>query len=219
MDLAQFRREVQRRIAAAGTEPTWTAEAAAQYMAALEPRRQRFLEVARRLLAEVIEPRMAAVAQPFANAQPDRNAHQDRSAWWFGYCERFPVTARLEISVGHNEPIDEVQLRYHLELMPAFTKYDPHDRFVVPLDALDDAAAADWVERKLLEFLGVYLAIDRGRDDLEDELVTDPVCGMRIRRSAAVATSDVKGHAYHFCSESCQSQFDAAPDRYAAVRV
>jgi YHS domain-containing protein len=219
MDLEQFRKEVQTRIAAANAEPKWTAEAAARYMTELEPRRKQFVEVARRLVAEVIEPRMAVVGGPFANAQADRNAHQDRSVWWFGYCERFPVTARLEISVAHNETIEQVQLRYELDLMPSFFKYDAHDKLVMPLDAVDDHAIADWTERKLLEFLGSYLTVDRGRDDFDDESVTDPVCGMRLRRSAAVASSDYKGHPYFFCSAACHSQFDAAPAQYVTVRI
>jgi YHS domain-containing protein len=159
------------------------------------------------------------VAEPFANAQADRNAHHDRSVWWFGFCERFPVTARLEISVGHSETIEQVQLRYELELMPTFTRYDSHDRFVMPLDAVDEDVAAHWVEQKLLEFLSTYLTVDRGRDDFEDESVTDPVCGMRIRRTAAAASSDHKGHPYFFCSTACRARFDAAPEHYVTVRI
>lgn len=219
MDLKKFRREVQQRVAAANAEPKWTDEAAAQYMADLEPHRKRFLEVARRLIADVIEPRMAVVAEPFANAEADRNAHEDRSVRWFGYCERFPVTARLEIGIGHSETIEQVQLRYELDLMPTFTRYDSHDRFVMPLDAVDDDVAADWIEQKLLEFLSTYLTVERGRNDFEDESVTDPVCGMRIRRSAAVASSDFKGHPYFFCSTACRGRFDATPEHYVTVRV
>ncbi|MGD9722641.1 MAG: YHS domain-containing protein [Pirellulales bacterium] len=219
MDLEQFRREVQRRVTAANAEPKWSAEAAAQYMAGLEPRRKRFLEVARRLIADVIEPRMPVVAGQFVNAQADRNAHDDRSVWWFGFCERFPVTARLEISVGHNETIEQVQVRYELDLMPTFSKYDSHDRFAMPLDAVDDDISANWVEQKILDFLSTYLTVDRGRDDFEDESVTDPVCGMRIRRSAAVASCEFKGHPYFFCSPACRGRFDAAPEHYVTVRV
>lgn len=219
MDLAQFRREVQQRVTAADAEPKWTAEAAARYMSGLDPRRKRFVEVARHLLTNVIEPRMAVVAEPFANAQSDRRAREDRSIWWFEYCERYPVTARLEIGIGHNETIEQVQLRYDLDLMPTFFKYDAHDRFVVPLDPADDAAAVDWVEQKLLEFLGTYLTIDRGRGDFDDESVTDPVCGMRIRRSAAAAISHFKGHPYYFCSPDCRGRFDIAPEHFVTVRA
>jgi YHS domain-containing protein len=219
MNLEQFRQEVRRRVAAANAEPIWTAEAAAHYMGGLEPRRRLFAEVSRHLIGDIIEPRMAVVAEPFANAQPDRNAHQDRSVWWFGYCERFPVTARLEIGVGHTETVEQVQLRYELELMPTFTKYDAHDRLVELLDSIDEEAVADWVEQKLLEFLGNYLKVDRGRNDFEDEAVTDPVCGMRIRRSAAAANSEFKGHPYYLCSPACRSRFDAAPEHYVTVRI
>jgi YHS domain-containing protein len=89
----------------------------------------------------------------------------------------------------------------------------------MPLDAMDDDVAADWIEQKLLEFLSTYLSVDRGRDDFEDESVTDPVCGMRVRRSAAAAGSDYKGHPYFFCSTACRRRFDATPEHYVTVRV
>jgi YHS domain-containing protein len=162
---------------------------------------------------------MAALAESFPNARADRNAHRDRSVWWFGYSERFPVTARLEIGLTHNETMEQLQLRYQLDIRPSFFNYDAHDKFAVPLETVDDTVVGDWVERKLFEFLGSYLAIDRGRDDADDESVTDPVCGMRIRRSAAVASSECKGHPYFFCSAACQCRFDAAPEQYVTVRI
>lgn len=103
--------------------------------------------------------------------------------------------------------------------MPTFFKYDAHDKLAMRLDAVDEEVAADWVERKLLDFLGTYLAVDRGRDDVDDESVTDPVCGMRISRSSAAASGDYKGHPYFFCSPACRSQFEASPDQYVIVRV
>ena len=38
-------------------------------------------------------------------------------------------------------------------------------------------------EERLLDFLDAYLQIDRGEADATDDLVTDPVCGMRLARS------------------------------------
>lgn len=219
MDLEQFRREVQQRITAANVEPKWTAEAVAKYMVQLAPRRKRFVEIARRLVDTVIEPRMAVVAESFANSRADRNAHTDRSVRWFEYCDRYPVTTRLEIGVAHDEKVELLQLRYELDLIPTFFKYDAHDKLAMRLDAVDDEVAADWVERKLLDFLGTYLAVDRGRDDFDNESVTDPVCGMRISRSSAAASSDYKGHPYFFCSPNCRTQFNAAPEHYVIVQV
>jgi YHS domain-containing protein len=63
------------------------------------------------------------------------------------------------------------------------------------------------------------LRIDRGRDDFFDEAVTDPVCGMRIARSAAVGKAVYAGHAYFFCSEECQQAFAANPQSFVEVKT
>jgi hypothetical protein len=42
---------------------------------------------------------------------------------------------------------------------------------------------------------------------------TDPVCGMKVDRSKALALAHA-GHTYHFCSEDCRDEFQAHPERY-----
>ena len=44
--------------------------------------------------------------------------------------------------------------------------------------------------------------------------VKDPVCGMTIEESDAVATSTYQGKKYHFCSEDCKRTFDESPEDY-----
>jgi Cu+-exporting ATPase len=46
--------------------------------------------------------------------------------------------------------------------------------------------------------------------------VTDPVCGMRVDPDAAAGKSDRNGSTHYFCSSSCKTKFDAAPERYVA---
>ncbi len=46
--------------------------------------------------------------------------------------------------------------------------------------------------------------------------VRDPVCGMEIESSDAVAKRTVDGIAYYFCSDRCVATFDAEPARYTA---
>jgi YHS domain-containing protein len=101
--------------------------------------------------------------------------------------------------------------------MPAFMKYDAHDKLPLPLDAVDDQVVAAWVEEKLLAFVETYLRLDRGDEDFEDEAVTDPVCGMRISRSSAAAHMEHRGHPYFFCTEDCRRQFAENPERYVRV--
>lgn len=47
-------------------------------------------------------------------------------------------------------------------------------------------------------------------------MVKDPVCGMEIEEKDAVATRQVGGRSYHFCSEACVAKFEADPRRYGA---
>lgn len=44
--------------------------------------------------------------------------------------------------------------------------------------------------------------------------VRDPVCGMTIDETDAVATSTFDGRTYYFCSKDCKEEFDANPEDY-----
>jgi Cu+-exporting ATPase len=52
------------------------------------------------------------------------------------------------------------------------------------------------------------------QQDRPMDIVTDPVCGMRIDPDEAAATADHDGTTYHFCSEACHDAFVADPARY-----
>jgi YHS domain-containing protein len=83
---------------------------------------------------------------------------------------------------------------------------------------VQDDAVADWVEQRLLDFLDNYLRIDRGGDDFDEDTATDPVCGMRIIRSTAIASGSYRGHPYYFCSTDCQKKFAREPTTYVEVK-
>lgn len=44
--------------------------------------------------------------------------------------------------------------------------------------------------------------------------VTDPVCGMTIEETDAVATSTFDGRTHYFCSNDCKEEVDANPEDY-----
>ena len=46
---------------------------------------------------------------------------------------------------------------------------------------------------------------------------TDPVCGMQVAKDSE-KTARFQGVAYYFCSQSCQRQFDAAPENYVKAK-
>lgn len=45
---------------------------------------------------------------------------------------------------------------------------------------------------------------------------TDPVCGMTVD-TATAKTAVHAGQTYYFCSESCRSKFEAAPQKYVGA--
>ena len=45
---------------------------------------------------------------------------------------------------------------------------------------------------------------------------TDPVCGMTVDPSRAVATVKHEGQTYHFCGKGCAAKFVADPVKYLA---
>ncbi len=45
-----------------------------------------------------------------------------------------------------------------------------------------------------------------------EEKVTDPVCGMRFKRSKAAATSSYGGRTIYFCTDACRRQFEENPE-------
>jgi YHS domain-containing protein len=220
-DLEQFSRAIESRLAQTRREPDWEVAEVARFMAQFEPRRRAFEEIAPRLVQTIIRPRIEALASYFPNAALDASKRLDRCACWFGYCERFPAETKVEIAVEHDERIESLVLHYQLSIIPVFIKFDADDKLTVPLasDGPDQSAIAAWVEARLLGFLDTYLRLDRGTDDFEDLAAVDPVCGMRIRCSAAGAKMDYRGHPYYFCTDECRRRFAEEPLRYVRFEL
>ncbi len=42
----------------------------------------------------------------------------------------------------------------------------------------------------------------------------DPVCGMELSRTTAVAESSYENKTYYFCADVCREKFDADPGKY-----
>ncbi|MDA1052232.1 MAG: YHS domain-containing protein [Planctomycetota bacterium] len=218
-DLVQFARRLESRLTAANLVPHWASDEAQRYMAEVTTRRERFEKLARRLTETVIQPRLETLAGYFANAYLTENEPLGHCTCWFGYCERFPASTKVALAVQHDVRFEKVAVCYEASMMPVFIKLDEHDKLTSPLDDLQNDAVADWVEERLLEFLDAYQRIDRGGEEFDEEAATDPVCGMRISRSSAVASDSYRGHPYFFCSSECQERFAREPKAYVEVKT
>jgi P-type Cu+ transporter len=46
------------------------------------------------------------------------------------------------------------------------------------------------------------------------ELMEDPVCGMMVDEKTSKLKSEYQGKEYYFCSQGCQSSFNADPTKF-----
>ena len=217
--LVEFAQRVKERLASADREPFWNPADAERYMGEVSARRRQFEEFARRLMDTIIQPRLKILASHFSNASLAEDEALEHAACRFGYCERFPASTRVEFRIEHDSRFEKHTTVYDVWMMPLFVKFNEHDALSMPLDKVDDTQIMSWVEEMLLDYLDTYLRIDRGRDDFDDEPVSDPVCGMRIARSKAVAKEVYVGHAYFFCSNDCQQVFAANPRAFVQIKT
>lgn len=218
-DINEFQVRLNHRIEQARREPRWSLDAATKYMADFEGRRSLFESIASELISTVIKPRIAMLASQFSNACLVTDSPFNHVAYWFGYCEQFPACTSLAFAVEHDVSLDTISVTCEVSMMPMFIKLNERDRLRITLEQIDKQLVADWTEQRLFDFLDGYLQIDRGSAEFEEDVATDPVCGMRITRSAAVSTDSYRGHPYFFCSQSCQEKFAAKPTDYVNVRA
>ena len=216
--LEEFRDKLKSQLTAAASAPRWESADAESYMGALRARRQQFDQAGKVLTATIIKPRLEALAELFQSARTITDEQACRSSCWFASSDRFPITAKVEFAVEHDESVQRVFVRYEACLMPVFVRFQPHDRLTFRLSEVNADQTAAWVEERILEFLETYLHHDRGQDDLEEDILTDPVCGMRLGRSDVRAQADYRGHPYFFCSTECREKFESKPEAFVTVR-
>lgn len=217
--LQSFRNRIEERIADSSREPHWTPAEANRYMADVGKRREQFEQIAARLDAMVVKPRLTAIASYFSNAKLVKEEPTEHWTCWFGYCERFPASTKLEFAIRHDVRYETIYVSYDVFMTPAFFRFNEHDKLTLPLGEVNESTVANWVEQRLLEFLDAYLRIDRGEEDFDEEAVVDPVCGMRIKRTNAAAQASYRGHPYFFCSAECEKKFSRNPTAYVEIQM
>lgn len=216
-DLIGFAKRVDGQLKRSNREPIWAPDEASRYMQEIETRRANFTQIAARLNEAIVQPRLETLAGFFPNACVVKDEPLGHCASWFGYSERFPASTKVAFAIEHDIRYEKIIVRYDVSMTPRFIKFVDHDALTLPGKS-EDELIATWVEERLLEFLDAYLRIDRGTLEFVEDAATDPVCGMRIGRSAAAASECHRGHPYFFCSASCQKLFVENPSAYVEVR-
>jgi YHS domain-containing protein len=212
-----FESRIREKLAASGEGRRERRDGLTQVMNQLDDRLIRYTAIADRLMKAVIKPRVDKLLDCLTDAPPPQ-VEQTRHTLVcrFPHSPRFPATAAVEFGVTRDGDAYNVAVEYDLHILPAFVPINAQAHLVLPLDAVDEAKVAAWVEERILAFLDAYLKVEIVQQYQEENLVTDPVCGMRINKLNAASEVEYHGVKYFFCAEQCRRSFEEKPERYLA---
>jgi YHS domain-containing protein len=186
-----------------------------QLMDELDARMKRYDHVADALMNTIICPQMERVRKCLAalNA-PQWDSTRHTCKLLFKHTSQFPATATLELSITHDGQGKTLMIEYDASILPLFVRFNGKDQLSMPLESVDEAKVAAWIEERVLEFVDGYLSVETTRQYREENGATDPVCGMWLNKADAPAKIEYQGTAYFFCTGECREKFAENPHRY-----
>ena len=216
-DLSNLEREIKEKLALSAERQQLRKDHLRQRMTETEERHRRYTALADRLMQDVIRPRVEKLQSFFDNARmPEARNNRHTCCCQFEPTPRFPATASLEIGVTRDGEVRTLVLQYQLDILPVFFPVDGQDHLTMFLEHVDEEKAAAWVDEKLLRFVDTYLRLETSGHYQETNIVTDPVCGMRLNKAFAPAQMKYLDHIYYFCVPECRARFAENPERYLA---
>jgi YHS domain-containing protein len=185
-----------------------------------EDRHARYTAVADRLMQVVVRPRVEKLQSHFENAKlPEARNSRHTCVCEFEHCSRFPATVRLELGITRDGEATTLLVQYKLEIVPVFFRYEGQDQLCTPLEAVQEDKVTAWVEDKIVGFVDTYLQLETADPYQAENVVTDPVCGMRVNKNHAAASLTHQGQVFYFCVEDCRARFAENPSRYLPGKV
>jgi YHS domain-containing protein len=115
---------------------------------------------------------------------------------------------KLSFGLTHDSDVSQVLHDYDLEIIPVFFRFDPHARQAIPLEAYDEAAAAGWLDDRLVDFANAYLEFYLTKQYQERVPVPDTVAGISVPKYYAASTLEREGKTYYFISDETRREFE-----------
>jgi len=216
-DLSRLDQQIREKLAAVEKRLQIRQQHTRQRMEEIDQSYRRFNQIADHVADELIRPRMEQLASHFDNAESESTGdpiHRHHYRYRFQHDDRFPATVTLDLAVCPDAQIENILVVYTLEILPILFHFEAKDQIAFPLDKVDEAQLIDWIERKIVDFVDTYLRLAETDRYQSENLVTDPVCGMRISKLWAAAELDYQGETYYFCIDECRAKFAEDPSRY-----
>lgn len=159
-------------------------------------------------LRGVWRPRLEALARELgdrAEATPTITPGRRQVEMWV----KSPLASiRLRFAASANSEITNLSVTYDLDVLPLLMEFERHSEITFPLDQVDAEKLAAWFDDRIVGFVRTYLALYENEYYLKDQMVDDPVAGVRLPKFAAAATRERGGKSYYFISEESAAEFD-----------
>lgn len=190
--------------------------ARARVMARIEGRLERFEQLAVRLLANTVRPRLEVLLRMFPHAGPLEVLHGGYGlAVPFAHTEDFPAHARVEASLSHDADCTRAWCTFSPSIIPILMEYEREASIDVSLATPDLARLEGFLETRIERFVESYLSLREPESMYQRDLrVVDPVCGMMFRRLDAHTHVERGGRTIFFCGDACRRRYEADPQRF-----
>lgn len=215
-ELEGLRKQLTALIDDAAARKTEQSSARSREMQEFDARRRRFEQVAAAWAADLILPRVSALAE----ALP-RSGAVEPIPGGFGahvaleWSTEFPVSASLTVSIVPDASCEHAGIRVEPRLIPMLVGHPAIAFMELELETTDTQPLAQFLDREILGFAEHYLRVrESGSLYQRHVLVRDFVCDMTIRPSDAADTHAYNGREYYFCSAACAERFRKDPEGY-----
>ncbi|MBN2024359.1 MAG: hypothetical protein JW809_16370 [Pirellulales bacterium] len=128
-----------------------------------------------------------------------------------------PAKVELSFRLGHDGPIENAVMDYHLDILPIFIKFDSHDQLVIPIDGFSEDAIAAWIDDKLVGFTRTYFEMYFTNEYQKQSFEIDPVMRIQFPRAFAAGNKEYQGRTYHFYTKESFQAFERAPSEYVEI--
>jgi hypothetical protein len=160
-------------------------------------------------LREVWKPRLELLVKEFGN-RVKAVVHVVPSMRYANfYFQSSSAHVALRFTAMPDRDFQNVILSYLLEITPAVVHFRPYAHIEFPLNAIDKAAAAKWIDDRIIDFVRTYLSMGEPEICPKDQMVEDPVARIRFPKFAAATTLERKGETFYFISEETRRTYEA----------
>ena len=179
-----------------------------------ELRLQRYETEAKHII-ELVKPRLDDFIERFkavVKAEPVVRQHTRAVNLTFAATV---AKASLCFEVLPDQNVNHVRLECTQEIIPVVVRYDKQSVLEFPLGGVQDDAAVQWFDDRIVAFVKAYIALVRQdaalREQLKDEFVEDPVARVRFPKYLASSTLERDGRTYYFVDEETRREFEKQP--------